>query len=221
MSPFKPNSSDPVYLFTASAFRELTACFYLSILVFLFFYVCECVSVCTCVSPCSESVNKKTSGCSGSSAIMAIRPTTHTLLLDVDLNWTEIRRYRINFLSHNYSECYFMPCVCVCVCSGLPVSLHMHKVLITLWVTHRTVVMSLVSLFNECYHLSAPLPLCHSTRCLLHSHTYTNTHTASYIIPTLSSELHAILHQNKHIYASLLNAREPIKIGDQLLYYCQ
>lgn len=38
-------------------------------------------------SPCSESVSMKMSGCSGSSAIMAIKPTTGTVLLAVDLNY--------------------------------------------------------------------------------------------------------------------------------------
>lgn len=37
------------------------------------------------VLPCSESVSINTSGCSGSSAIIAMSPTTHTLLQDVDL----------------------------------------------------------------------------------------------------------------------------------------
>lgn len=36
--------------------------------------------------PCSESVKRKTSGCSGSSAIMVINPNTDTHLQEVDLN---------------------------------------------------------------------------------------------------------------------------------------
>lgn len=37
-------------------------------------------------SPFSESVSRKRSGCSGSSAIITIQPTTDTFLFDVDLN---------------------------------------------------------------------------------------------------------------------------------------
>lgn len=37
-------------------------------------------------SPFSESVSRKRSGCSGSSAIITIHPTTDTFLFDVDLN---------------------------------------------------------------------------------------------------------------------------------------
>lgn len=64
-------------LFTHRVFRSMLS----RISNFRFFFLLFLL-----VSPCSESVSKKTSGCSGSSAIMAIRPTTHTLLLDVDLN---------------------------------------------------------------------------------------------------------------------------------------
>lgn len=60
----------------------------------------------------------------------------------------------------------------------------LHKVLITLWVTHKTAVMSLVSLFNECYHLSVH-PLCQTPTSPLHTHAH--THLKSYPVSPLSS----------------------------------
>ena len=82
---------------------------------------------------------------------------------------------------------YLMHLLIQVLYAGLPVSplCALHKLLITLWVTRKTAVMSLVSLFNECYHLSVHT-LCQTPTSLLHTHTNTHTHTHT---PTLSSEL--------------------------------
>ena len=54
MSPCTPNSSEPVHIFTASIFNELTVCATPFCFVFPCVCVCMCVCMCVCVRVCSS-----------------------------------------------------------------------------------------------------------------------------------------------------------------------